>query len=75
MELTANMLAMDVEVAGEAVALHVRQGRNNFCGKPEGGVLRVGRGAWTKGEYELFVGTTEAGQTKPFKLRVVEVKK
>lgn len=72
MELPENMLAMTVEVEGERLTLQVRAGRSKWCGKAEGGKVSVGRGAWTKGTYEILVGTEEAGGSRPFKLKIWE---
>ncbi|MBK8257778.1 MAG: hypothetical protein IPK82_34555 [Polyangiaceae bacterium] len=73
MELPENMLAMTVEVEGERLTLLVRAGQGKWCGKADGGKVAVGRGAWTKGTYEIFVGTEEAGGARPFKLKISEV--
>ena len=72
MELPENNLAMTVEVEGERLALQVRAGKSKWCGKAEGGKVSVGRGAWSKGTYDILVGTEDAGGSRPFKLKIRE---
>ncbi len=72
MELPENMLAMTVEVEGERLTLQVRAGKSKWCGKVDGNKVTVSRGAWSKGTYDIFVGTEEAGGNRPFKLAIRE---
>jgi hypothetical protein len=72
MELPENMLAMTVEVEGERLTLLVRAGQGKWCGRAGGGKVSVGRGAWSKGTYDILVGTEEPGGSRPFKLKIRE---
>lgn len=72
MDLPENMLAMTVEVEGERLTLQVRAGQGKWCGKASGNKVAVGRGAWSKGTYDILVGTEEAGGNRPFKLTIRE---
>ena len=73
MALPENMTGMVVEAHGDGLTLLVRRGGSAWCGQAEGGLVKVGRGAWSKGEYEVLVGTNAPGGEKPFRLRIVEV--
>ena len=70
--LTGNQLEMHVEGAGEGLALFIRQGNNVFCNEAGESPTQVSRGAWSRGEYEIRVGTVAAGGSVPYVLRVVE---
>ena len=58
--------------AGEGLALFIRQGNNVFCNEAGESPTQVSRGAWSRGEYEIRVGTVAAGGSVPYVLRVVE---
>lgn len=74
MVLEQNTLALSVDVEGDDLVLYVRSGRSKWCGKVDDERMTVGRGAWSKGSYEIFVGTRAQGGQAPFKLRVDELR-
>ncbi|MCA9615699.1 MAG: hypothetical protein H6724_17545 [Sandaracinus sp.] len=72
--LEQNQLELRVEVDAPGTALWISSGHNHFCNEPGDANVHVGRGAWSAGEYEIRVGTSRAGSSMPYTLRVVEAR-
>lgn len=72
--LEQNQLELRVEVDAPGTALWISSGHNHFCSEPGDPNVRVGRGAWSRGDYEIRVGTAEAGASVPYTLHVVEAR-
>lgn len=70
--LTAAMLAMSVAADTTDVVLEIHFGNSTFCSDNDSGLPAVERGSWSAGDYDVYVGTPEAGGSVDYVLTVSE---
>jgi hypothetical protein len=72
MVLAEPMTGLQIEWDAADVVLEVRSGNSHWCSREN--EQRLGRGAWSAGEYALRFGTVAQGSETPYTLTVRELK-
>lgn len=70
--LEENFLALHIETDTVDAPFMVVFGQSNFCSKTDTGLPAVSRAAWTKGDYQIFVGSASQGGSVAYKMAVRE---